>query len=170
MRKFRVVLAQMNPAVGDIPGNAAAIRERIDRAESRGADLIAFPELVLTGYPPEDLVLKPSAVELCMKAVETLARDAADGPSFVIGAPVMTRTGLWAIFAWAAPVMRLVAPGPEVATQTPMRPVTREYPSAACAAACFMFRKIPGKTAQPWRLRGYFVSLCADSARLPLHP
>lgn len=73
MRQFRVVLAQMNPAVGDIPGNAAAIRERIDRAESWGADLIAFPELVLTGYPPEDLVMRRRFVQDNLDALEELA-------------------------------------------------------------------------------------------------
>ena len=73
MRRFRIALAQMNPTVGDIAGNAAAIRERIDRVESLGADLVAFPELVLTGYPPEDLVMRRRFVQDNLDALEELA-------------------------------------------------------------------------------------------------
>lgn len=62
MASLRIALAQVNPTVGDLAGNAARIQEYIKRAENLGADLIAFPELVLTGYPPEDLLLKPSFV------------------------------------------------------------------------------------------------------------
>ena len=73
MRQFRVALAQMNPTVGDLAGNAVAIRERIDRAEAAGADLVAFPELVLTGYPPEDLVLRRRFVQDNLDALDELA-------------------------------------------------------------------------------------------------
>jgi len=59
MRVFRVALAQINPTVGDLKANAARIGERIAEAERLGADLVAFPELALTGYPPEDLLLEP---------------------------------------------------------------------------------------------------------------
>ncbi len=63
MRRLRVSLAQINSTVGDLEGNAARIIDRIREAESIGADLIAFPELALTGYPPEDLVLRRGFVE-----------------------------------------------------------------------------------------------------------
>ena len=63
MRRLRVSLAQINSTVGDLAGNAAKIIERIREAESLGADLVAFPELSLTGYPPEDLVLRRGFVE-----------------------------------------------------------------------------------------------------------
>jgi len=63
VRRLRVSLAQINSTVGDLEGNAARIIDRIREAESIGADLIAFPELALTGYPPEDLVLRRGFVE-----------------------------------------------------------------------------------------------------------
>ena len=71
MRRLRVSMAQINPTVGDLAGNAAKIIERIREAESLGADLVAFPELALTGYPPEDLVLRRGFVE---SNLETLDR------------------------------------------------------------------------------------------------
>jgi NAD+ synthase (glutamine-hydrolysing) len=58
----RVALAQLNPTVGDLDGNVAALIEAYDRADAAGCDLVAFPELAITGYPPEDLVLKPGFV------------------------------------------------------------------------------------------------------------
>ncbi len=63
MRRLRVSLAQINSTVGDLEGNAAKIIDFIAQAESLGADLVAFPELALTGYPPEDLVLRRGFVE-----------------------------------------------------------------------------------------------------------
>ncbi|MXV80108.1 MAG: NAD+ synthase [Chloroflexi bacterium] len=63
MRRLRASLAQINSTVGDLEGNAARIVDQISEAESIGADLVAFPELALTGYPPEDLVLRRGFVE-----------------------------------------------------------------------------------------------------------
>ncbi len=71
MRRLRVSMAQINATVGDLEGNAAKIIERIREAESLGSDLVAFPELALTGYPPEDLVLRRGFVE---SNLETLNR------------------------------------------------------------------------------------------------
>ncbi len=62
MTVLRIALAQINPTVGDLDGNLAKLIEAYDRAESAGCDVIAFPELSITGYPPEDLVLKPGFV------------------------------------------------------------------------------------------------------------
>ncbi len=62
MTVVRVALAQLNQVVGDIEGNLARIVEAYDRAEAAGCDIVAFPELSITGYPPEDLVLKPRFV------------------------------------------------------------------------------------------------------------
>jgi NAD+ synthase (glutamine-hydrolysing) len=59
---LRVALAQLNPTVGDIDGNLATLLDAYDRAEAAGCDVIAFPELSITGYPPEDLVMKPGFV------------------------------------------------------------------------------------------------------------
>src|SRR3954462_9355772 len=70
---LRVALAQINATVGDIPGNAVKIREYIDRARDEGAQIVVFPELALTGYPPEDLLLKTHFVDAAGAALEELA-------------------------------------------------------------------------------------------------
>jgi NAD+ synthase (glutamine-hydrolysing) len=86
---LRVALAQVNSTVGDIPGNAAKIREWIGRAREEGAQLVLFPELALTGYPPEDLLLKTHFVDAAGAALEELARETEDGDLVVlVGAPV----------------------------------------------------------------------------------
>src|SRR5713101_5158405 len=61
MRRVRVGLAQVNPTVGAIEANARLVMAGMDRARALGCDIVAFPELVLTGYPPEDLLFKPAA-------------------------------------------------------------------------------------------------------------
>jgi NAD+ synthetase len=71
----KVYLAQINPIVGDLEGNAARIRAAVGRAVAAGADLAVFPELVLQGYPPRDLLEKPSFVEAGVKVLEALASD-----------------------------------------------------------------------------------------------
>ena len=63
MSVIRLALAQINFAVGDIVGNATKIKKTINKAISAEADIIAFPELAITGYPPEDLLLKPSFIQ-----------------------------------------------------------------------------------------------------------
>src|SRR5438132_13481840 len=70
---LRVALAQLNATVGDIEGNARKIREAIARARDEGAQLVVLPELALSGYPPEDLLLKPSFVDATGAALERLA-------------------------------------------------------------------------------------------------
>ncbi len=83
-----LALAQINPTVGDLPGNLARIRAARAEAARLGAELVVYPELVLSGYPPEDLVLKPDFQEAVAKAVEALAADTADGgPALLVGAP-----------------------------------------------------------------------------------
>ena len=83
--RLRIALAQLNPVMGDIAGNLA--RARAARAEAAGADLILFSELFITGYPPEDLVLKPALQADARAAVEALAADTATGPAILVGAP-----------------------------------------------------------------------------------
>jgi len=85
---FRITLAQLNPTVGDINGNAAKAREARAKAAADGADLVVLPELFIAGCPPEDLVLKPAFQSACRAAVEALARETADGgPAVLIGTP-----------------------------------------------------------------------------------
>jgi len=62
-RSVRVALSQINAVVGDLEGNAARILQDVDRAHALGAEIVLFPELALTGYPPEDLLLKPSFID-----------------------------------------------------------------------------------------------------------
>jgi NAD+ synthase (glutamine-hydrolysing) len=69
----RIALAQLNPTVGDLDGNLASLIEAYDRAEAAGCDIIAFPELSTTGYPPEDLVLKPGFVADNRQVLEKFA-------------------------------------------------------------------------------------------------
>ena len=86
--EFRITLAQLNPTVGDIDGNAAKVRAARVKAAADGADLIVFSELFIAGYPPEDLVLKPAFQASCRSAVEALARETADGgPAVLVGSP-----------------------------------------------------------------------------------
>jgi len=78
MRSLRIALGQINPTVGDLEGNLALARETVERARERGADLVALPELALTGYPPEDLLMKPSFVEgnlACLRRLVECCRD-----------------------------------------------------------------------------------------------
>ncbi|MEO5511634.1 MAG: NAD+ synthase, partial [Longimicrobiales bacterium] len=72
MSKLRLALAQMNATVGDFAANAARIRAGIEDARKHGADIVAFPELAVCGYPPEDLLLKPAFVDDNRKAIEDL--------------------------------------------------------------------------------------------------
>ena len=71
---MRIALAQVNPTVGDLGGNTRLVIDWIERARAAEADVVCFPELVLTGYPPEDLVLKPSFVRDNLAQLDTVAQ------------------------------------------------------------------------------------------------
>lgn len=85
----RIALCQANLPVGDIDGNVDRIRTRVDQAREKGADLVVFPELAITGYPPEDLLLKPSFAEHAYTAVRTLAADILD-TIVLVGFPLLS--------------------------------------------------------------------------------
>ena len=86
--RLGIALAQLNPTVGDIAGNTALLRRARARAATLGADLVIASELVITGYPPEDLVLKPAFQERAEAAVRELAAETGDGgPALVVGMP-----------------------------------------------------------------------------------
>src|SRR3954451_18021531 len=85
--RLAIALAQLNPTVGDVSGNAEKVRGARVAAAEQGADLILFPELFIAGSPPEDLVLKPAFQAACRTAVEALARETASGPAVLVGAP-----------------------------------------------------------------------------------
>lgn len=87
--RFRVTLAQLNPTVGDIAGNAAKARDAWEQGRAAGADLVALPEMFITGYNTQDLVLKPVFHQAAIAAVDDLARTCADGPALAIGGPAI---------------------------------------------------------------------------------
>ena len=84
IRSFRLALAQLNPTVGDIEGNTARAIEYVERARECGADLVAFPELAITGYPPEDLLFKTSFLQANVEAMQRVVA-AARGIAVVVG-------------------------------------------------------------------------------------
>jgi NAD+ synthase len=85
--RLAIAVAQVNPIVGDVAGNADKARRARATAAADGADLVVFPELYISGYPPEDLVLKPAFQVACRGAVEALARESANGPALIVGTP-----------------------------------------------------------------------------------
>ncbi|HEX2431479.1 MAG TPA: NAD+ synthase [Aestuariivirgaceae bacterium] len=86
--RLAIALGQLNPTVGAVQANLEKARAARDHAASRGADLVLFPELYVSGYPPEDLVLKPSFVRACRDAVEALARETGErGPGILLPTP-----------------------------------------------------------------------------------
>jgi NAD+ synthase len=99
---LKIALAQLNPTVGDVAGNADKVRRARDEAQKLGADLVAFPELFIAGYPPEDLVLKPAFQAACRSAVEALARESKSGPALLVGTPWVEDGKLYNAYALLA--------------------------------------------------------------------
>ncbi|WP_170562944.1 NAD+ synthase [Ruegeria atlantica] len=85
--RFRITLAQLNPVVGDIQGNLDKALAAWEQGREAGADLVAFPEMFITGYNTQDLVMKPVFHQAAMAAVQKLAAQCADGPAIAIGGP-----------------------------------------------------------------------------------
>ena len=83
-----IALAQINPTVGDLDGNREKILQYVRQAQEQGADLVVFPELCVTGYPPQDLLENDFFVKATQRTVERIAREAPDGLGLVIGAPL----------------------------------------------------------------------------------
>src|SRR6185503_11317640 len=99
---LKIALAQLNPTVGDVAGNTDKVRRGRDQAAAMGADIVAFPELFIAGYPPEDLVLKPAFQAACRAAVEALARESAGGPALLVGTPWVEDGKLYNAYALLA--------------------------------------------------------------------
>jgi NAD+ synthase len=101
--RLAIAVAQLNPIVGDISGNLSRARAARAVAARDAADLIAFSELFIAGYPPEDLVLKPAFQAACRAAVENLARDTNDGgPAVLVGTPWLDDNKLYNAYALLA--------------------------------------------------------------------
>lgn len=85
---LKIALAQLNPTVGDIVGNAALLRKAREEATVAGADLVVTSELVICGYPPEDLVIRPIVQNTIEREISALASETADGgPAMLVGTP-----------------------------------------------------------------------------------
>jgi len=101
--RLAIALAQLDPIVGDVSGNLERARKARAQARRDGAEIVAYPELFIAGYPPEDLVLKPAFQAACRAAVETLARETADGgPAVLIGTPWVEDGKLYNAYALLA--------------------------------------------------------------------
>ncbi|MES0863836.1 NAD+ synthase [Ruegeria sp. SCPT10] len=85
--RFRITLAQLNPVVGDLEGNAAKAFAAWEQGREAGADMVALPEMFITGYNTQDLIMKPVFHCAAMAAVEELAKQCAEGPALAIGGP-----------------------------------------------------------------------------------
>ncbi|SNR80758.1 NAD+ synthase [Puniceibacterium sediminis] len=93
--RFRLTLAQLNPTVGDLVGNAALARDAWEQGRAAGADMVALPEMFIAGYNAQDLVMKPAFYTDAIQAVRALAADCADGPALAIGGPWVEGTELF---------------------------------------------------------------------------
>ena len=102
---MRIALAQVNVVVGDLDGNVAKLASAIDEAKRSAADLVVLPELAVTGYPPEDLLLRPGFVRAAREAVDEVARGC-DGVVALVGAPAFERDLANAAFVCAEGVVR----------------------------------------------------------------
>ncbi|MFN3845240.1 MAG: NAD+ synthase [Paracoccaceae bacterium] len=92
---FRITLAQLNPTVGDLRGNAAKARAAWDRGRADGSDLVALTEMFITGYQTQDLILKPAFQQAAIAAIRQLAVDCAEGPALAIGGPAVQNGKLY---------------------------------------------------------------------------
>ena len=94
-QKFRLTMAQLNATVGDLAGNAAQALEAWKLAKGAGADMVMLPEMFVTGYQVQDLVLKPAFTRDAMAQIQGLAQSCDEGPAMGIGGPFRDETGLY---------------------------------------------------------------------------
>lgn len=95
VKVLKIASAQLNPTVGDLSGNMAKARDAYTRAKSADVDILVLPELFVIGYPPEDLVLKPAAVEDCKVEALKFAKLTKNGPAVIFSTPWMYRGKLY---------------------------------------------------------------------------
>src|SRR6266536_3619680 len=108
---MRLALAQINPVVGDLEGNRALILARLEEAKANAADLVVFPELAVTGYPPEDLLLRPGFIRAAESSVEAIAREAR-GTTVLVGAPHFDRDLYNACYVCSGGEVKVLARAP----------------------------------------------------------
>jgi NAD+ synthase len=154
-----IAVAQINPTVGDVAGNAALVRRARDEAARGGADLVVFPELVLVGYPPEDLVLRPALLDAASRVLDELEMESATaGPGLAVTLP-------WGEDGRVYNAIAVVADG-----RTEMR-FKRELPNYGVFDEKRVFT--PGPMPEPVTFRGTKLGLpiCEDVwfPDVPLH-
>lgn len=93
--RFTITLAQLNPTVGDIAGNVAKVMDAWEQAKAQGADMVAFPEMFITGYNTQDLVMKPAFQRDALAALDDLAQACAEGPAVAVGGPWVEDSALF---------------------------------------------------------------------------
>lgn len=145
-------LAQTNPTVGDMAGNIAIIREERAKAAAQGAHVVVFPELMVTGYPPEDLVLRAGFQRWAMDEVEQLASETADGgPDIITG-------GIWLEAGKLYNAAFHLAGGEIKAIQ-----FKQHLPNYGVFDEARVFTA--GDSAEPWEVRGRKVGvvICEDT-------
>ncbi|XOY55152.1 MAG: NAD+ synthase [Rhodobacterales bacterium] len=101
-RNFRLTMAQLNPTLGDLAGNAALAAQAWAEGKAAGADLVVLPEMFLTGYQTQDLVRKPAFVADAATRLDALARACADGPVLGIGLPMLEGDKLYNCYVYLA--------------------------------------------------------------------
>lgn len=89
MPRFRLTLAQLNPTLGDLDGNIALARDAWHAAKDAEANLVALPEMFVTGYNTQDLVMKPAFYRAAIARIEALAKELTEGPALAIGGPAV---------------------------------------------------------------------------------
>lgn len=92
---FRLTMAQANPVMGDLAGNADKVRAIWAEAKAAGSDMVAFPEMFILGYNPQDLILKPAVQAEALRQITQLAVDCADGPAVAVGGPFVQAGALY---------------------------------------------------------------------------
>ena len=93
--EFKISLAQLNATVGDLSGNTQKVMEAWEMARDQRSDLIAFPELFITGYNPQDLILKTAFQKAATSSIDQIAKACAQGPAIAIGGPFYDENKLY---------------------------------------------------------------------------
>ena len=93
--EFKISLAQLNATVGDLSGNTQKVMEAWEIARDQRSDLIAFPELFITGYNPQDLILKTAFQKAATSSIDQIAKACAQGPAIAIGGPFYDENKLY---------------------------------------------------------------------------
>lgn len=93
--QFKITLAQLNATVGDLKGNADKVMKAWEKARDEQSNIIAFPELFITGYNPQDLILKPAFQKASTETIQKIAEECSQGPAIAVGGPFCDEKNLY---------------------------------------------------------------------------